>query len=128
MTWLDRFAIASIEAYQRHLSPRKGFRCAYRVLHGGRSCSEFARRVLLRGGLAAMTRLLPGRFDRCAAAARVLESRQVLDYESKRQPEKKTGNFIDDCGQSSSCDSPTAMSIPIECAGELACAACAAGC
>lgn len=41
--------------YQRFISPHKGFRCAYSVLEGGYSCSEYVRRVLLvQGPLAAL--------------------------------------------------------------------------
>ncbi|WP_242032792.1 membrane protein insertion efficiency factor YidD [Oscillatoria sp. FACHB-1406] len=36
---IDSLAIAAIGVYQRHLSPRKGFACAYRVLHNRDSCS-----------------------------------------------------------------------------------------
>jgi hypothetical protein len=32
---LRQLAVASISGYQKHISPRKGFSCAHRVLYGG---------------------------------------------------------------------------------------------
>jgi putative component of membrane protein insertase Oxa1/YidC/SpoIIIJ protein YidD len=40
-----------IGVYQRYISPHKGYRCAYRVHHGGQSCSEFARQAILADGV-----------------------------------------------------------------------------
>src|SRR3954452_11406096 len=80
MTAVSHLACRAIEAYQRHVSPRKGFRCAFRVLHGGDSCSGFAKRAIARLGPVPGLRLLRRRFQRCRLAAR------VLDYESRRRP------------------------------------------
>jgi len=41
-------ALWAIRAYQRHLSPWKGFRCAYRVLTGRDSCSAYGYKVALK--------------------------------------------------------------------------------
>lgn len=57
-----------IAAYQRWLSPRKGFACAYRVRHGGTGCSGYAKVTIRAEGLAAW----PGvraRLSACAVAA-----------------------------------------------------------
>jgi len=44
-------ALLAITLYQRHLSPYKGFRCAY-ALHTGRaSCSRLGYRAIRRHGL-----------------------------------------------------------------------------
>ena len=41
-----------ISAYQRHVSPYKGFRCAYRARRRKRvSCSQFAKRAFGRVGM-----------------------------------------------------------------------------
>jgi putative component of membrane protein insertase Oxa1/YidC/SpoIIIJ protein YidD len=69
----------AIDAYQQFVSPYKGFRCAHRALHGGQSCSEFARRVAMIKGVAAVPAMLQRRFAECAAAV------QVLDYDSREQ-------------------------------------------
>lgn len=43
--------LLAIRAYQRYLSPRKGFRCAYRVHTGCASCSQFGYRAIQRYGV-----------------------------------------------------------------------------
>ncbi len=55
-TLLRRPVAVAITVYQRRLSPLKGFSCAHRVLHGGDSCSQHAKALVLRlGPLAALT-------------------------------------------------------------------------
>lgn len=58
-------ALRAIRLYQRHLSPRKGFSCAYRVHKGGASCSAHGYRVIARHGLALGLPLLRRRLRRC---------------------------------------------------------------
>ena len=66
---LTRLAIAgSIEMYQRHVSPLKGFCCALRQVRGAHSCSEFARRAVLRVGPVSAYQLIKRRFVRCRQA------------------------------------------------------------
>ena len=73
-----------IGLYQKYLSPRKGFRCAYRVRHRRRaSCSQFARRAIERLGVLPGVRLLRRRFHKCHRAA------EVLDYETPRRKEEE---------------------------------------
>lgn len=70
-----RYAIAdAISGYQRYLSPRKGFCCAHRTLHGGLSCSEFGRRVVLRYGIIHFVLLQARRFSRCSNAYAILNA------------------------------------------------------
>ena len=69
-----RLAIAAIVAYQKHLSPRKGFRCAHRALHGGASCSEFVRRAIVQHGVRDAVPLSRLRFSECRAAALQMSS------------------------------------------------------
>jgi len=38
--------ILLIVFYQKFISPLKGFRCAYAVLHGGDSCSEAVKKIV----------------------------------------------------------------------------------
>ena len=44
-------AILSISAYQRFISPHKGWCCAYAALHGGPSCSEYGKEEISRHGV-----------------------------------------------------------------------------
>lgn len=74
---LDQFArrraIASIQAYQRHLSPHKGFACPYRVLHQTDSCSDYVKALLGQHSLSTTLKLAPRRFRACRAAALTLQ-------------------------------------------------------
>lgn len=48
---MRRFALEAIRIYQRHVSPRKGFSCAYRSHLGRFSCSTLGYRAIRRCGL-----------------------------------------------------------------------------
>lgn len=62
---LRRLALAAIRAYQHHLSPRKGFCCAYRYYTGKASCSALGYRVIRRHGALRGLLLLRRRLGRC---------------------------------------------------------------
>lgn len=59
-----------IAAYQRFISPHKGFVCAYRVLHGGQSCSAHAKAAFQQHGLVVGWLQMRQRFALCAQAAK----------------------------------------------------------
>jgi putative component of membrane protein insertase Oxa1/YidC/SpoIIIJ protein YidD len=62
-----------IRLYQLHVSPRKGFRCAYRARHPTcSSCSRFAKRAIERLGVLTGVQLLRRRFQRCHVASKVV--------------------------------------------------------
>jgi putative component of membrane protein insertase Oxa1/YidC/SpoIIIJ protein YidD len=84
MKSVDRLALAAITAYQRHISPRKGFCCAHRVQHGGPSCSEYARQTLIVYGLRQTMPLLRQRLRACRAAARALMADRDDEDERKK--------------------------------------------
>ena len=104
-----------ITQYQRHVSPRKGFRCAYGVLHRRDSCSRFGKRAIRRHGIAAGLRLLRRRFDHCRSAAHVLE------YDRQRGKRDRRDRFHA-CvnGWNPGCSGADFA----ECGGELACNGC----
>jgi putative component of membrane protein insertase Oxa1/YidC/SpoIIIJ protein YidD len=87
--WLSRLAATTIRGYQRWISPYKGFRCSHRVLHGGHSCSEFARLAILEHGI---TEAWPGirqQFRECRAAFLDLrqQRRAVLNATDSDDPD-----------------------------------------
>jgi len=61
-------ALYAITLYQRHLSPYKGFRCAYALHTGCASCSRLGHRAIRRYGLRRGIDVLCARLDRCSAA------------------------------------------------------------
>jgi putative component of membrane protein insertase Oxa1/YidC/SpoIIIJ protein YidD len=62
-------AVRAIDAYQRYISPFKGYRCAYGAVWGGQSCSRYAQRAITRAGLRRGLLLLRRRLHACAHAA-----------------------------------------------------------
>ncbi|MCU0518941.1 MAG: membrane protein insertion efficiency factor YidD, partial [Oscillatoria sp. Prado101] len=79
-----RSAAAGKAGYQRHLSPRKGFSCAYRVLYGGESCSQYIKRNILEVGWIEAVRASRQRLQACKLASLVLKSQM----ETQEPPEK----------------------------------------
>lgn len=67
-------AIASINTYQTHISPRKGFSCAHRMLHGGESCSEHIKTLLGEGNFSSILQQSRQRFKACAEASYSLKA------------------------------------------------------
>lgn len=59
-------ALLAIRAYQRFLSPLKGYACAFRVLTGRDSCSAYGYRVIERFGLPRGLVLLRRRMHACS--------------------------------------------------------------
>ncbi len=67
-------AIGTISFYRKHLSPRKGFNCAHRVLHGGESCSERVLRAVQEEPLGTALGTTRQQFKDCAQANRTLRN------------------------------------------------------
>lgn len=67
---MKKLALILIAFYQRHLSPHKGFCCAYRQHTGHASCSELGRRSIRRHGLLKGLRILRRRLVLCGVAHR----------------------------------------------------------
>ena len=67
--------LAAIRFYRRHLSPRKGFACAYRVHVGGCSCSMLGLRAVSRYGAWRGLGVLRLRLRECHAAAQAWRAR-----------------------------------------------------
>ncbi|MDZ7959292.1 MAG: membrane protein insertion efficiency factor YidD [Aulosira sp. DedQUE10] len=69
-----KVGMVAITGYQKHISPRKGFVCAYRVLYGGESCSQYIKRVIAEDGFGALLTKSRKRFQACKQANRILRS------------------------------------------------------
>lgn len=67
-------AINSIATYQSYISPRKGFACAHRILHGDESCSMYVKRILGEETLMSAIQLSRQRFKACFAANQSLKT------------------------------------------------------
>ena len=107
------FASWLIRLYQLHVSPRKGFRCAYRARHPTRSsCSEFGKRAIERLGVPTGVQLLCRRFRRCHVASQL---------RSEDADPRRKNRYLDRLG---ACANP---SQPLNLDSEWACCAAEAG-
>ncbi len=66
--------IESITAYQKYISPSKGFSCSHRLLHGGDSCSNYVKRMLSEQKFYEAVQSSIKRFQDCGAASKTLTS------------------------------------------------------
>ena len=84
-----------IRMYQIFVSPRKGFSCAYRVIHGGDSCSEAIKKIVLDKGLLSGLEEIRTRFRSCSNAAIALRTMPIQNKQN-----------VLDCGGVESCADP----------------------
>jgi putative component of membrane protein insertase Oxa1/YidC/SpoIIIJ protein YidD len=67
---MRRIVLAAIRFYQRHVSPYKGFSCAYHAHTGHASCSTLGYRAVRRKGVLAGLALIRQRTSLCGAVYR----------------------------------------------------------
>lgn len=97
------FVLAAISAYQRFLSPYKGFCCAYRAHTGRQSCSTLGFRAIRRFGILAGLAVLRRRTFLCGVAHRRYGG-------LRRHPFNSQSGFCDmgcDLPSDLSCDLPS---------------------
>ncbi|PSB00683.1 membrane protein insertion efficiency factor YidD [Merismopedia glauca] len=70
-------AIASLNTYQKYLSPHKGFSCPHRLAYGGESCSEYVKQLFIGQDLRTAWQMAPQRFKSCQIAAQNLQKQQI---------------------------------------------------
>lgn len=92
---LSTVSLAAIGVYQRRISPRKGFVCAYRVEHGDDTgCSGYAKRRIQEVGVLRALPDIRARLKGCREAA---EERRRRREERKASGEKGKGDSWSDC-------------------------------
>jgi len=88
-------ALAMVSIYQRWISPRKGFRCAYAASTGEASCSQFCKEAIMQQGLREGLRRLRIRFQQCHQAASMLESTAAPAYAMAADSKKRKARKVD---------------------------------
>ena len=119
-------ALCLIRAYQRWLSPHKGFSCAYRVHCGRASCSALGYRVIRRHGCLLGLALLRQRLGLCGVAHRrygVAPSPR-LSHSGQRGLCDAGCDLPGDCP---ACDLPGVRALSSLC-DALSCCDCGSGC
>jgi putative component of membrane protein insertase Oxa1/YidC/SpoIIIJ protein YidD len=71
---VSQIALGAIWGYQRWISPRKGWRCAHSVLHGGTGCSGHAKHAIRNHGFWAAIPIIRQRLRDCRAARDTLQA------------------------------------------------------
>jgi putative component of membrane protein insertase Oxa1/YidC/SpoIIIJ protein YidD len=106
--WARQVAASAIAGYQTHLSPRKGFSCAHRLLHRGESCSQYVKRTILEQGLGAAIPAMRSRFVECRVANQVLQARKNhcrlhsasrMEQETEEQRRKRDSHSQNSCSE-----------------------------
>jgi uncharacterized protein len=101
---MKSIALLAIRAYQRFISPYKGFRCAYRVHTGRCSCSGLGYRAVRRYGVAGGIGVLRHRLARCGDVHRI--------YCPKAHSLSKQAGVCDvGCVDFGGCDAPSGSAI-----------------
>ena len=116
---INKTAIAAITGYQKYISPRKGFSCAYRVLHNTDSCSQYIKKLITKYGIIDAIPLANQRFKSCKNASLILHSetqkkqrpcQNLMSQKCQCKPEDILQGicdvsfcFITDCGDGSNC-------------------------
>ncbi len=101
-------ALAAIRFYKRHVSPHKGFSCAYRVHVGACSCSTLGLRAISRYGVWRGLGVLRLRLGQCHLAA------EQLRHGPRLVAPRGQGGFVD-------CDIPCDASCVDGCSPGDAC-------
>ena len=90
---MKALALAAIRFYQRYISPRKGFCCAYAAYTSDASCSALGHRAIRRFGLCNGIKVLDQRLARCGAASAMLARAA-----QRRVPHQRRQAGFLDCG------------------------------
>ncbi len=102
----SKAALAAIYVYQHKISPHKGYRCAYSVLHGGTGCSGFAKAAIKEHGIFAAISQIRARFEDCKRANALLRQKQSeRDEADKKRKKRNKDSWMDRCSGCSDCGS-----------------------
>ncbi|WP_434661163.1 membrane protein insertion efficiency factor YidD [Klebsiella sp. MISC125] len=101
---MNNLILKFIVFYQRVISPRKGYRCAYGALHHTQGCSGAVKEIIQQKGVIGGWGEIRQRFSDCRLAAETLQKQKPKD-DPKRKKE------CDDCGLSG-CDGQCCTYLP----------------
>lgn len=87
---MNRLALFLISLYQKYISPYKGYRCAYGVLHQQGTCSTRVSQVIRDEGLVAGWGKIKKQFIMCSEAYE-----QIKDKNSEKNKKKKDKDKCD---------------------------------
>lgn len=86
---IKMIAIGSIRFYQKHLSHRKGYKCAHGVLHQNGTCSSIILNIVKTEPLTKWYSLIRGQFNNCKVALKTIEEQKEKDNKKRREGKKE---------------------------------------
>lgn len=92
----DNTALYSIDLYQKYISPKKGYRCAYSALHGGCGCSGHVKILIKKHGVLKSIPLARNRFKMCREAYSFIEKHGIPGLPPGKHG-ANTGGICGDC-------------------------------
>ncbi len=81
---VQNFIVFAISIYQRYLSPKKGFSCAYRLHHHSESCSNYVKQLFVEQDLKTAIFLSEQRFQECSQIAKTSAAQQQVSQATSR--------------------------------------------
>ena len=108
-TGVRHLALLLIRFYQRHISPHKGYACAYRLAYGGSGCSGIGLRLIRRYGVLSGCLLLQKRLAYCRYAHLRLRTATRVGWAHRQQ------GYCDPPCDAGCCDSPCDASCNADC-------------
>lgn len=90
---MKKIALSTIGFYQKYISPRKGFRCSYGVIHDTYGCSGHVKDIIRTHGLIKGTPLIKKQFNQCKQASIELKKRK----NDQHKKSKKCDPVVADC-------------------------------
>lgn len=85
----DRTADFAVRQYQKHLSPRKGFCCAYAKLHGELSCSAYFHELLTTQGFTQAIQPFQQRLQACQQANLAIRASRIQTEDEGENPQRR---------------------------------------
>jgi putative component of membrane protein insertase Oxa1/YidC/SpoIIIJ protein YidD len=92
MKVLANTAVNTINWYQIYISPKKGFCCAYRIKHGGLSCSAVIKKAFTTRGFTYGVYSVFNQAFKCHSAA-------VSLSEQKNEPSSESSDNVEFCAK-----------------------------
>lgn len=102
---MNKLSLYIIKFYQRYISPKKGYCCAYGSLYNDGSCSEIVSSIIKEKGLISGWSHIKNQFILCS------EAYEIIKKENKDKVKKKKKDN-DWCHPLDACDVFTCIPVP----------------
>lgn len=96
----NRLLIRAIVFYQHSMSSKKGYKCAYGVVHGTHTCSSYGLRIARRYGWKYFLPLIKRQHERCHQAAMGYEESPSSQSSEDGETQKECKEVVGCCGAS----------------------------